>query len=443
MLIFGISTFFYYLWKEAEMIEKAKSFPIPESSTKREDFIAKSELLRTVGRELTPYQFYEAIFGQEYEKRDYIYVLEEERTYRIAKGFEEISHLAMFRKDLYIPMASFFSRHYKMDKLEKLYALVVDIDEIRPGGLRMLINSKIAHHKIKPTLIMNSGSGVHLYYVFSIPVDCYHHRKIKLKELHTKIKQLFMIKSNMPVTYKLDKKVSLIQSYRLLGSLNKFGQQTMGIQYSIRTSAEDMCKWLKVDWHKSSRLKKAKEEEKTDMKKAKVERLIRPTASRRFYNHCFSRIGFETPIGNRYLALFALAVVAYKCRVTEEQLRIDMETLVEAFNEMASADPIYPNEIEKAVTGRSRKAILTPSQQLEEWFGFEFKRNKRNGRKRSEHLQMAREIKSVRTSGQTSKKVLKLIEQGLNKTQIAKELKMSRMNLYKTYGHLFEKPQTR
>ena len=174
------------------MIDKSKLILIPENNSKRADFEAKTELIRTVGRELSPYDFYEAIFGPEYIDRDYIYVLEEEKTYRIAKGFDSLADIAMFRKDTYIPMASFFNRHYKTDKLEKLYALVVDIDEIRPGNLKMLIKSNLSNHKIKPTLIMNSGSGVHLYYVFSTPIECYHHRKAKLKELHTELKKLFL-----------------------------------------------------------------------------------------------------------------------------------------------------------------------------------------------------------------------------------------------------------
>ena len=413
------------------MIDKSKLILIPENNSKRADFEAKTELIRTVGRELSPYDFYEAIFGPEYIDRDYIYVLEEEKTYRIAKGFDSLADIAMFRKDTYIPMASFFNRHYKTDKLEKLYALVVDIDEIRPGNLKMLIKSNLSNHKIKPTLIMNSGSGVHLYYVFSTPIECYHHRKAKLKELHTELKKLFQLKPGSANAYKLDKKVTLIQSYRVLGSLNKFGQTTTGIQFSIKTSVEELCKWLKVSWDKPPKQVK---KEGDQVKKGKVEFI--PNGDPKFYSHCNARIGLETPVGNRYLSLFALAVVAYKCRIPEDRLREDIETLFDAFNEISPFDRMHINEIEKALTGYNKKATLTPKEQLEEWFGFEFRKNKRNGRKQKEHLEMARDIKSARTTRLTAKKVRDLIGQGLNKSQIAKALGMSRVNLYKTYGEI-------
>ena len=170
------------------------------------------------------------------------------------------------------------------------------------------------------------------------------------------------------------------------------------------------------------------------MKKGKVEFI--PNGDPKFYSHCNARIGLETPVGNRYLSLFALAVVAYKCRIPEDRLREDIETLFDAFNEISPFDRMHINEIEKALTGYNKKATLTPKEQLEEWFGFEFRKNKRNGRKQKEHLEMARDIKSARTTRLTAKKVRDLIGQGLNKSQIAKALGMSRVNLYKTYGEI-------
>jgi len=77
---------------------------------------------------------------------------------------------------------------------------------------------------------------------------------------------------------------------------------------------------------------------------------------------------------------------------------------------------------------------------LSELLGWEYRPNKRNGRKREEHLKIARQIRALYQKARKEEKeehIKRLLAMGYTKSKIAEMLGMSRRNLYKTYGHLF------
>ena len=101
--------------------------------------------------------------------------------------------------------------------------------------------------------------------------------------------------------------------------------------------------------------------------------------------------------GHRYLSLFALAIIAYKCRIPRAQIEEDIGDLVDLFNQKEHMQKVRENEIEKALTGYSQKFVKVNSYTLEEYLGFTFHRKtKRNGLKQGEHLLIARAVKAAR-----------------------------------------------
>lgn len=357
-----------------------------------------------------------------------MYILEND-TFKIAENFDRLIELGRFRSDLYIPPIDFIGNGYRISLMKTFYAFVIDIDKLDSKGLKALLLGKVAALKIQPNLIMNSGAGVHLYFVLKEPVEAYNWIKPILRKIQKGLQEKLTSR-----TYKVDRQVTLIQPYRLLGSQNKMGQLTRGFDMSSKKhTIKDFCSWLDIDYRDPTQKTK-----KTDGNVQEIPEVL-PNASRRFYNFCKNNVLEKTDIGNRYTSLFALAIVAYKCRISRREMEEDLQLIFEVLNDLDKRNRLSSSELEKAKGGFSHRFTKVSSFVLEDYFGWNFPRkSKRNGRKREEHLKMARNIKRARTTLVNEEKIKVLIEKDLSKIKIAETLNMTPQNIRTTYGYLFD-----
>ena len=93
-----------------------------------------------------------------------------------------------------------------------------------------------------------------------------------------------------------------------------------------------------------------------------------PNTRKGFYEKTKNRMITETPIGSRYYSMFALAIIAYKCRVPFAQLERDLEFIRDSYNERDQrAHKVKRSEVAKAIgldlnmTPQSGTAGLVPS----------------------------------------------------------------------------------
>ena len=378
----------------------------------------KNVILESFFEQISPATFYEILFVE--DMQNILYIIENQ-TYKAAPDIISLLELSSFRSDIFVPPATFFKKlSYKERNLNKLYAFVIDLDNVKAEML-MLICQKIAsqYFKFVPTLILNSGGGLHLYYVLTEPIDCFHSRHDCLKLILGRLQEVWQSRS-----YKVDKKTTLIQPYRVAGSLNKYGQKTACYRVGEKYRLSDLAKQLQVDlWQNKSINSTVKN---SIRKRSKYDAFTLPNAGKRFYYHCLFRIAEEVDIGHRYLSLFALAIVGYKCRITKEKVEKDITNLVNFFNANKTKNgPVLAIEITKAMQGFSNRFVRVKSFQLEEWFGFNFPRkSKRNGRKRNEHLAFARAVKRLRKQSQ-DKDIFNLYKQGLSMQEISKKVGLS------------------
>lgn len=94
-------------------------------------------------------------------------------------GYQEmdLNELMDYQADkdnVYVVPASFINGCYNGSTCRNIYALVVDVDKIKPQTLKTIIdNGNLGKNIPMPSYIVNSGSGVHLYYVFKEKVPYY------------------------------------------------------------------------------------------------------------------------------------------------------------------------------------------------------------------------------------------------------------------------------
>lgn len=426
--------------------------PSNDLSRRKEEFKEKNSLLEQAYPRISTYELYNDMFAGNLD-RPFTVILSNEfperkkqGTIRTYSSFDDLVDNGMSRNDIYLAPCSFTGNYISLATLEYVYAFIIDLDKVSPQDVATLLRFKIRRLKHPPNYIVNSGGGMHLIYVLKKPVYCRTTEGFPDKTIQSSLKRVLdALKAQFleggEDSYHVDQGTSLVQSYRVLGSLTKLDLLTRGYKINeTHIDIKDIAKWVGEEWQKPKLIKK-KEDTAMSQQGGKEEVAFMPNGKAGFYNHCAARLLNETPVGTRYMALFGLSIVAYKCNIDKTLLVEDLEHLINLFNKrdiFQRNNPLTMSEVSKAMKGYRYKFMSVSSYKLEEYFGFSFNRPKRNHRKRAEHLKIARNIKKAKTVLANEEEIKAMLEEGLAKTEIAERVGMTRQNLYKTYSYLWK-----
>ena len=380
----------------------------------RREFNEKSAILEKHGKLASPAEYYEDMYGS-YGNEIMPYTMSDATpAIQRARNIDEVLQIAVFRNDIYTYSCSFFGGWPKERLVKDVYAFVIDLDCVSPADLRVLLKREIK--KLPPTYVVNSGQGLHIVYMFKVPVACYTKRKKVLKQAIKALAGLFKVKT---YSYKVDPTATLVHAYRVVGSRTKLGQTAKAYKVNIDTY-----------------LFEKHEKKQTTQRKASYNNdvAVLPTGRVRFYDSTYERVRHEVDEGHRYLSLFALAIIAYKCRVPREQAEEDISDLVDLFNQKEHVKRVRENEIEKAMMGYSQKFVKVNSYTLEEYLGFAFHRStKRNGLKQGEHLLIARAVKAAKQKATKEIQMKRYLQNnpGASLKKIEEDLGWSRRTIVK------------
>ena len=390
----------------------------------RREFNEKSAILEKHGKLASPAEYYEDMYGS-YGNEIMPYTMSDATpAIQRARNIDEVLQIAVFRNDIYTYSCSFFGGWPKERLVKDVYAFVIDLDCVSPADLRVLLKREIK--KLPPTYVVNSGQGLHIVYMFKVPVACYTKRKKVLKQAIKALAGLFKVKT---YSYKVDPTATLVHAYRVVGSRTKLGQTAKAYKVGEKREVVEM---LNIDTY----LFEKHEKKQTTQRKASYNNdvAVLPTGRVRFYDSTYERVRHEVDEGHRYLSLFALAIIAYKCRVPREQAEEDISDLVDLFNQKEHVKRVRENEIEKAMMGYSQKFVKVNSYTLEEYLGFAFHRStKRNGLKQGEHLLIARAVKAAKQKATKEIQMKRYLQNnpGASLKKIEEDLGWSRRTIVK------------
>ena len=343
---------------------------------------------------------------------------------------EELFDYQQSRANVYVPPADFIKGRYSYTTCHNLYALVLDLDDVRADTLKLIRdNGTLGGIIPMPTMIVNSGRGLHFYYVFQEPVPFYVKNRPALTALY---RSLFLrAKKNIAASPDWH---SLIQPFRLPGSLTKIDQVASGWisgeKYSVEKLAATLgLTGLTIDLSQRDLLPQDKyaKEKARRIALGEVSDRICPRCGRTlikrvsgtgkgeffgctgfpscrymetldgtvigqrssslamngsFYSYCLERVQDECAEGNRYMSLLALSVVGYKEGIPLEQLKDDFKGLVQRFNQIGAR--FTEREASKALRAYNEKALKVTAATLEEWFGWSFANKSRHAQEDSE-----------------------------------------------------------
>lgn len=437
--------------------------------------------------EVNGYEFYKYIFpcnenqGElrtDFQKPNAIYLYHDEKDEGTKRRMRRRIMLSDIWEDDYMTYVegnpntlcgglSYRGRSNKIDKAQRMNALIFDLDGVGEKELRNLFwRFDEDPNKFRtlplPTFIVSSGTGLHLYYVFKEPIDLFPNIKIQLKTLkHELTFRMWDYKTtsqNKAIQYQ-----SINQGFRMVGSINtKHDVPIRAFQTGERVTLDYMNQYVKepyrVDVSKRFKPSKMTREQAKESYPEWYQRVIVEGKKKPKKWDIKSKQGYalyewwlrqvdSAKGGHRYFFLMCMAIYACKCDVPKKKLKEDMQEILEHLKNVPHENEMTEYDIESALEAYDKAYYNFTIADIEKLTDVRIDKNKRNGRTQKDHLLRARTVQELdypngswrnkegrpKGSGTKEQLVKDYIEEHpqANPTEIARALKMSRTTVYK------------
>lgn len=318
---------------------------------------------------------------------------------------------------------SYAGKNRTADRARFLYAFAVDLDRLKmkgddPIGLRTLWNNHIetADRIPKPTYIVSSGTGLHLYYVLTDPVAMFKDTSRKLQDLKRDLTSLIWHDTIVDIESVKDiQQEGIYQGFRVPGTITKKGDRTRAFLTGEKITIGELIRYTEGFRKSRERLEESQfvKKKSLTLEKAKklypdwYERRIRQKepkgswhVSRNVYDWWKGEIQKGAVVGHRYYCMMMLAVYARKCSmydpkhnpnpVTEEELKEDAFGLLDHMESLTNDEDNHftTGDVLDALEAFNEKWITYPRNSVAFKSGITIKANKRNGRKQKDHIKL-------------------------------------------------------
>ena len=330
--------------------------------------------------------------------------------YTITDDLDMIDQLCESENFCLCSPLSYCGKERTADHARYCYAIAVDLDRIRmkddvPVGLVDLMDAQVKNGIIpEPTYIVDSGTGVHLYYVLYEPVALFAGAAKKLqaykRELTTKIWNKYVVNIN---DVKEIQQEGIYQGFRMPGTVTKNGQRAKAFLTGEKVSLDYMKSFL-PEYKQAQMLTleeaKRKFPEWYERRVEKKEPKAVWHVSRNLYDWWRRKIYDEATVGHRYYCLMTLSMYAMKCSmydpkhnpnpVTREELENDCFALMERFEQLTVSDDNHFDEgdVQDALEAFDERWIRYPRRVIAYRSGIDIPANtSRHHQKQEWHLE--------------------------------------------------------
>lgn len=363
----------------------------------REQYEEKNMVLAEYGEQVSPFTLYEDIFGDTEQTIPVVFIDEgEEQTTKhiVPMSIDEALEHCEDRNDMLMGGCTYFNNWISKKSAKDIYSFIIDMDNVYSGTLLNALKQdwRTANGEVlpMPTYIVNSGTGLHLYFVLTEPIPNYKSTTENLDKLY----RALAIQQTTKRVY-LKKQVQWFgQDFRMAGGKNKYNWKNTVFRVGSKWDIDELGKAVGLKDVHFVRYGEKRTIKSTGESKHRVNRQGW-RSNRAFYDYAVRECKAKTKEGNRYTSMCALSVIAWKCNVPQEELERDLLSLLPDYNKGATRQ-IKEKEIYSAMKMYNSKAMLTQRKSLENWQGWEYKPIKRNGQKQADHLEEARAIRDIR-----------------------------------------------
>ena len=348
-----------------------------------------------------PIVFYQEVVDGQKKNRHRIILKDDEASLLFISG----------RKFAIMSPITYVGRNNTQENARYLYAMAFDLDGVSMRCHRKMFELVEKGIMPMPNLIVNSGHGYHLYYLLENPVALYP----VIVPLLNRVKHgLTNILWNMGTSELEDRQYqSILQSFRLPGTLTKFGKRIRAfVTRSDRYTLEDLNGYL-------SKYKLSPEELFVCTGKAKYnpKGVTLSEAERMWPEWYFSRVVQKKRVGrkwhvnravydwwlhllqkaddeikehHRYWCILTLVIYAVKCDVPRDEVLADALALVPKMDSYTKTEDNHftESDVYDAMLAYDENYNKWPIKTIEDTTTIRIERNRRNGRKQTDHLKM-------------------------------------------------------
>lgn len=330
---------------------------------------------------------------------------------------------------------TYVGRNRTANNARYLYSFTVDLDGVGMKQMRDIIhqmqeytlNGQKMQTAPVANIIVNSGHGLHLYYLLKKPVPLFPTNIELLNKLKHDLTDC--VWNAYTSTIKNKQYQGVLQGFRLPGTKTKFGETIRAFynEDSELFSLSDIAKFCRDELYARPTLTK---KEISDLEKGRYNPngVTRQEAERRWpewyarvviqgnkekkrwhikrdlYDWWLTRLwNNQEPIvqGHRYFCMMALATYAVKCDIPEDELKNDAFALVKKMDKLTTTEDNHFTEedVQDALQAYKEGYCTFPKNSIEYLTGLRMPEGiRRNGRKQIEHLEEARLLRDFRRS---------------------------------------------
>lgn len=295
----------------------------------------------------------------------------------------------------------------------EIYALAFDLDGIQtrikdgeewPYGLANFFHQVDKMGIMpRPTYVVSSGTGVHLYYVLERPVPLFENIVEQLEILKKELTRMMWHDSISKLVDDIQYE-PVCQGFRMVGTITKKGERVKAFETGKKVTIEYLNEFVRDEYkakeftYKSDlSLEQAKNKYPEWYQKRIIEQKARGTwtFNRAVYDKWLERLPIEAKLGHRYWSVWVLAVTAMKCGISYEELEKDAFGLIEVMNrkDENKLDPFTEDDVLAALEGYDSAWYTYPIDKMSYRSDIPIQKNKRNGLKQHQHLYLARRRK--------------------------------------------------
>jgi len=335
------------------------------------------------------------------------------RHYSIYDDLQEIETLQKSDNFIIISPISYIGTSRKSENARYIYALAIDLDGITKEqniiDLFHQMNTEIhgKYYLPKPTYVVSSGNGLHLYYQFEKPIPCFENI---VKQLQRLKKDLTKSIWNGYVTdlYESIQYESLFQGFRMGGGVTKSGDRTRIFQIGSKVSIEYLNDFVidkrnrvtEYKYQSALSLAQAKEKYPEWYQKKVIEKQPRGTwiTKKDLFYWWLERLKKEATVGHRYYCVMCLAVYAKKAGIERDELEQIAFDLVDYLDSMTTEETNHFSraDILAALEMYNDSYIRFPIDSISRLTQITIEKNKRNGRKQRAHLEIVNNTRKFR-----------------------------------------------
>lgn len=341
-------------------------------------------------------------------------------------GWDSLEELLGRYKFVVSTPATYVGRRRFKSNARYLYAIAIDLDEVGVPELSEVIHQQMIGMTPQANIIVNSGDGIHLYYILAKPMPLYPKVYETLTAIKKALTRLVWNKASSRTGELNQVQIQpIIQPFRVPGSRSKHGDivtawhnadaplhtiETLN-RFATKSSfkiynsgvSQEQAQALDKGAYSTNRLTKARAKE---LYPEWYQRRIEEGAPRKtwnvhrgLYDWWLNKLweSDQVAIGHRYHCIMFLAVYAKKCSVPFEELKRDALALVPRMEALTgnTGRHFSVQDALDALKAYKESSEKYPRQLVEDRSGLRIEPNKRNGRPQDLHLKLARGSRDI------------------------------------------------